>query len=174
VAGMPHRIEHVQCNPPERFDDAAAAGLVCSMQPAHLMTDWRVADRYWGRLRSRTAFAFASLLRQHTLLAFGSDAPVEPVDPRLGLHAAVCRTDTAGLPAGGWFADERISARDALLGYTVGPARAAGLAAPAGSLGIGAPADFVAWDTDPLARPESLLAMRCAATVVNGVVEYSC
>jgi predicted amidohydrolase YtcJ len=92
VHAMPHRIEHLQCCPPDRFAHAAAGGLVCSMQPSHLITDWRIADRCWGA-RSRGAFALASLLRAGTTLAFGSDAPVESVDPRLGLYAAVARQD---------------------------------------------------------------------------------
>jgi predicted amidohydrolase YtcJ len=172
VPALPHRIEHLQCCPPERMGDAAAAGITCSMQPAHLVTDWRIADRHWGRQRSRGAFAVGSLLRHGTLLAFGSDVPVEPVDPRRGLHAAVLRQDLGGEPAGGWYTDERISARDALLGYTTGPARAAGLPAPAGTLAPGAAADFVAWDTDPLGPPGRLLDMNCVATAVNGVVVH--
>jgi predicted amidohydrolase YtcJ len=173
VAAMPHRIEHVQCCPPERLGDAAAAGIVCSMQPSHLMTDWRIADRCWGPERSAVAFAVGSLRRRGTLLAFGSDAPVEPVDPRLGLYAAVLRQDAAGEPARGWYPAERIDAAEALLGYTTGPARAAGLPAPCGSLAVGAPADLVAWDADPLGEPAGLLAMRCVAAVVGGSVVHN-
>lgn len=174
VAAMPHRIEHLQCCAPERFGDAAAAGVVCSMQPSHLMTDWRAADACWGAARCAGAFALASLLEHGTVLAFGSDAPVEPVDPRRGLAAAVHRTDAAGSPAGGWFAAERIAPREALRGYTVGPALAAGLAAPAGTLMPGAVADLVAWDHDPVGEPDSLLDMRCIAALVDGVVVHSC
>jgi predicted amidohydrolase YtcJ len=172
VASMPHRIEHLQCCPLQRLGDAAAAGITCSMQPSHLLTDWQIADRHWGR-RSQGAFAVGSLLRRGTLLAFGSDVPVEPVDPRLGLHAAVLRRDLGGLPAGGWYPEERISSLDALLGYTIGPARAAGLPAPAGTLAPGAPADLTAWDADPLGDPGRLLAMTCVATVVGGAVVHS-
>jgi predicted amidohydrolase YtcJ len=169
VPALPHRIEHLQCCPPERFADAAAAGIVVSMQPAHLITDWRIAEREWGRARSRGVFAFASLLAHGTLLAFGSDVPVEPVDPRRGLFAAVARQDLTGEPRAGWFAEERIDAVDALRGYTIGPARAAGLPAPYGSLAPGAPADWVAWERDPLTcEPHALLGLRCVATMVGG------
>jgi predicted amidohydrolase YtcJ len=173
VAALPHRIEHLQCCPMERLGDAAAAGIVCSMQPSHLMTDWRIADRHWGARRAAGAFALGSLLRRGTMLAFGSDAPVEPVDPRRGLQAAVARQDDAGEPAGGWFPAERISAEEALLGYTVGPARAAGLAAPAGTLAVGAPADIVAWDIDPVLEPARVANMRCVATIVGGAVVHT-
>ena len=153
--------------------DAAAAGITCSMQPSHLMTDWRIADRHWGAARSAGAFALGSLLRSGTLLAFGSDAPVEPVDPRRGLYAAVTRQDDHGEPAGGWFPIERTSAADALAGYTTGPARAAGLPAPAGSIAVGALADIAAWDADPLDDSTRLLDMRCVATIVGGEVVFS-
>jgi predicted amidohydrolase YtcJ len=102
VPALPHRIEHLQCCPPERMGDAAAAGITCSMQPAHLVTDWRIADRHWGHQRSRGAFAVGSLLRHGTLLAFGSDVPVEPVDPRRGCTPPCCvRTWAANPPAAG-------------------------------------------------------------------------
>jgi predicted amidohydrolase YtcJ len=173
VAAMPHRIEHVQCCPPERFADAARAGIVCSMQPAHLITDWTIADRHWGPQRSRGAYAFGSLLRAGAILAFGSDVPVEPVDPRLGLHAAALRRDLDGAPAGGWYPDERIALADALLAYTVGPARAAGLGTPAGTLAPGAPADLAAWDSDPCGDADMILQMRCTTTMVGGDIVYS-
>jgi predicted amidohydrolase YtcJ len=172
VAGLPHRIEHVQCCPPERFTDAARAGVVCSMQPSHLITDWSIAERCWGA-RSRGAFALASLLRAGTTLAFGSDVPVEPVDPRRGLFAAVARQDYEGRPAQGWQPQERIGLEDALRGYTTGPAAAAGLAPPAGTLTPGAAADLVAWDADPLAGAESARSMRCVATVVGGRIVHT-
>jgi predicted amidohydrolase YtcJ len=172
VAALPHRIEHLQCCPAERVADAAAAGIICSMQPSHLMTDWRIADRHWGARRSGGAYAFGSLLRHGTVLAFGSDVPVEPVDPRRGLYAAVTRQDLSGEPAAGWFPAERISSFDALRGYTLGPARAAGLPAPAGTLVTGAPADLAAWDRDPLGEAADLPAMSCVATVIGGSVAY--
>jgi predicted amidohydrolase YtcJ len=173
VPALPHRIEHVQCCPPERFADAAAARIVCSMQPSHLITDWRIADRHWGAARSRGTFALASLLAHGSLLAFGSDVPVEPVDPRRGLFAAVARQDLHGEPRDGWFREQCIDAGAALRGYTTGPARAAGLPPPYGTLAPGAPADLVAWDRDPLAcEPQALLQLRCVATLVGGDVVH--
>jgi predicted amidohydrolase YtcJ len=173
VAGMPHRIEHVQCCPPERLGDAVAAGITCSVQPCHLMTDWRIADRHWGPERCRGTFAFGSLLRAGTLLAFGSDAPVEPVDPRRSLFAAVFRQDQERQPSDGWHPRERIAMEDALRAFTIGPAIAAGLPRPWGTIAPGAPADIVAWDTDPLAHPAGVLDMRCVATIAGGDVVHA-
>ncbi|HET9986616.1 MAG TPA: amidohydrolase [Longimicrobiales bacterium] len=196
---LPHRIEHVQLCPPERFADAARAGIVCSMQPAHLITDWRPAERHWGR-RSREAYAFRSLLRggegesggvgepvsphsptlplphsgPKAVLAFGSDAPVEPVDPRLAFWAATRRQSLDAEPAAGWYPEERLAMADVIRAYTAGAALAAGEAARRGHLGVGADADFVAWSADPLAAEgAALLEIRCLAAVVAGEVVWN-
>lgn len=169
---VPHRIEHVQLVGADRLADAGAAGIVCSVQPSHLMTDWRAADRHWGA-RSRTAYAFRSLADGGATLAFGSDAPVEPPDPRHGLYAAVTRMDLAGEPAGGWVPGERLTAAAALDAYTVGAAHAAGDPRQ-GRLVPGAFADAVAWDRDPLAvAPGELPEITCVLTIVGGDVVWS-
>lgn len=168
MLAMPHRIEHVQCCPPERMADAGRHGIVCSVQPSHILSDWQAADRHWGR-RARHAYAFRSLAAGGATLAFGSDAPVEPVDPRLALYAAVTRQDCRGEPAGGWYPEQRIDIRNALAAFTRGPAIAAGMEAELGQLAPGMFGDLAVWDRDPLAVPASeLLAMRCIATVVGG------
>lgn len=171
---LPHRIEHVQLCPPDRFADLGRAGIAGSVQPAHLITDWRAAERLWGAARCRGAYAFRSLRAAGSaVLAFGSDAPVEPVDPRLGLFAATTRQDLAGQPRGGWFPDERLDILEAFAGYTTGPARVAGETGRLGALARGAAADLVAWDADPLAAAgPALLSLRCVAAVVGGQVVW--
>ncbi len=219
---LPHRIEHLQLCPPGRLADAARAGIVASMQPAHLITDWAAADAHWGA-RARYAYAFRSLLtgqglgaandvgecgsvgvwetaasgaseggrdaseaavlhtptplHPHTgysaVLAFGSDAPVEPVDPRLAFYAATTRQDLQGRPEGGWYPEQRIGMAGVLRAYTRGPALASGAAERHGLLAPGAAADFVAWDGDPLeTEGEALLRLRCTATVIAGEVVW--
>ncbi|MGQ0561022.1 MAG: amidohydrolase [Gemmatimonadota bacterium] len=170
VSALPHRIEHVQCLPPDhtRFDER----VVCSVQPAHLMTDWRAAERHWGQRAQRT-YAFGFMRDHGAVLAFGSDAPVESADPRHGLFAAMARTDLAREPAGGWHPSQRLSARAALAGYVLGPARCAGIPAARSGLVPGALADFVAWPHDPLSlEPAELLALEPVATVVGGNIVF--
>jgi predicted amidohydrolase YtcJ len=169
---IPHRIEHFQCIHPDDLDRAAAAGVVASMQPAHLLTDIPLVERHWGA-RGRGAYAFESLRRRGTRLVFGSDAPVASIDPREGLFAALERRDADGGPAGGWRADEKLRFEDAIGAYTIGPAHAAGLADRRGTLAPGQDADLVAWAFDPAAElgsGDAVRAGRARLTVVDGAV----
>jgi predicted amidohydrolase YtcJ len=170
--GVPHRIEHFQCVHPDDLDRAAAAGIVASMQPAHLLTDIPLVERHWGA-RGRGAYAFQSLRRRRTPLVFGSDTPVASLDPREGLYAALERRSEAGGPAGGWRAEEKLGFADAVHGYTAGAAFAGGLAGRSGTLAPGHDADLVAWSFDPAAERGAGDAVRAGAarlTVVGGEV----
>jgi predicted amidohydrolase YtcJ len=171
---MPHRIEHLQLCPPDLWARAGRSGVVASMQPVHLMTDIPAAERHWGHERSRGAYAFAPVLAAGAVLAFGSDVPVESVDPRLGLFAAVKRVGWNGAPADGWHPENAVTAEQALRAYTEGPAHAAGLSARQGRLLPGYDADLAAWDVDPLAcSPDELRSMRCVLTMAGGEVVHA-
>jgi len=165
---MPHRIEHMQCVHPDDMTRAGAGGIVASMQPSHLLTDIRLAEERWGTERSRGAFAFRSLADAGTVLAFGSDAPVEAADPREGFYGAIARRDRTGYPAEGWNREERLSGFEVLRAYTEGPALAAG-ESNRGRLAPGYRADFAAWGIDlATADPEDLRGAQVVATVVGG------
>ena len=171
VSAIPHRIEHVQCFPLDRAQ-LLSSGIVCSVQPCHLMTDWPAADRHWGQ-RSAATYAFRTLLNGGAVLACGSDAPVEAVDPRLGLYAAVARRDTSHKPENGWHAEQSISIGEVFAGYTRGAAVAAGAARSQGTLAPDAFADFAVWKQDPLlCAGAELLELEIAATVVGGEVVW--
>ena len=171
VDAMPHRIEHVQCFPID-YTGFLDRGIVCSVQPCHLMTDWPAADRHWG-VRTANTYAFRTLIKGGAVLACGSDAPVEAADPRLGFYAAVARRDARHEPIGGWHGEQCIMMQEALAGYTLGAAVAAGTSGRQGVLQPGALADFAVWRQDPLnCAPEDLLSLEVAATVVNGEVVY--
>jgi predicted amidohydrolase YtcJ len=172
VSAMPHRIEHVQLLPPGRTADAGHAGITCSVQPAHLLADWGPADRHWGPERSRRAYAFRSLRSAGAVLAFGSDMPAGPMDPRLALRAATTRQEPDGEPEGGWHPEERLNMTEALEAFTVGPATAA--ARPdAGRVATGAPADLAIWRQDPVELGGAgIMELECRATMIAGEVVW--
>jgi predicted amidohydrolase YtcJ len=170
---IPHRIEHLQCVQRSDIERAARSGIVASMQPSHLLTDIRLAEERWGPERCRGTMALRSLLAAGTVLAFGSDAPVEEADPRECFYAALARRDRSGYPSDGWFPDERLTGLEVLRAFTEGPAVAAGDADRRGRLSPGYHADFCAWDVDPATlEAEQILSGKVVATVIGGELVY--
>jgi predicted amidohydrolase YtcJ len=172
---IPHRIEHFQCVDARDIQRAARNGIVASMQPVHLPGDVATAEDRWGK-RAEGAYAIRSLQEVGTILAFGSDVPVASLDPREGVVAAMSRAAADGSFANGWYAGQRIGFEDAVRGYTIGNALAAGKADRAGRLAPGFEADLVAWATDTSALPHDPAAFgaaRVALTVVGGEVVYA-
>jgi len=174
AALLPHRIEHFQCIHPQDLARAGRAGVVASMQPAHLPGDVGLAEERWGR-RSHGAFAFRSLLQRGTVLAFGSDVPVVPLDPRQGVLAAMGRVASDGGFAGGWHPEERLTFEDVVRAYAEGNAVCAGAAGHRGRLVPGNDADLVAWEVDPAVLQGDAGAFgesRVELTVVGGEAVY--
>lgn len=169
---LPHRIEHVQVIHPDDLARLGRHGIIASMQPVHLLTDWPTADRVWGR-RARYAYAFRSLLDHGTHLAFGSDAPVAPLNPMLGIYAAVTRQDQRGEPQAGWYPDERITVGETIHGYTMGPAYVAGKQHVQGSISPGKWADMIVLDRDIFeVSPAEIGGTEVEVTIFNGEVVY--
>lgn len=151
-----HRIEHAQCARPADIRAMARLGIIASVQPCHMLADIPVADRHWPRA-SRNAFPLRSFFDAGLIVPFGSDVPVESIDPRRSLYAAVQRRDEHGRPADGWFPDQRISIRQALAGFTEHAAASVGAAHGRGTLAVGDAADMTVWRDDPLRMPPDLL-----------------
>ncbi len=175
AVGIPHRIEHFQCFHPADLDRAASAGIVASMQPAHMPEDIVLAEERWGP-RARRAYALRSLLRAGTVLAFGSDVPVAPLDPRRGIAAALDRAAPDGSFPEGWNPEERLPFESAVRGFTIGTAIAAGVSAHRGKLAPGYDADLVAWQVDAAAEHgdgQAFQHARVLLTVVGGEVVYA-
>ncbi len=171
---LPQRIEHAQLVHPDDLPRFAALGVRASMQPQHATSDAFAATAAWGG-RCALSYPWRALAESGAMLAFGSDAPVEPPLPWLGLHAAVTRTRPDGTPAGGFVPAQRIDLDLALRAYTEGAAELAGQASRLGTLEPGAEADLVVWDRDlHAARPEALASARPAVTVLGGEIVYEC
>jgi predicted amidohydrolase YtcJ len=169
-----HRIEHVQCIAPDDLPRLAELGVVASVQPIHATSDMLMVDRYWGPERARGAYPFRSLLDSGAHLACGSDGPVEPHAPLLGIHAAVTRRRADGSPGPqGWQGQERITVPEAVDAYTCWPAYAAGEEGYRGSITLGKVADLVVlsqniFAVEPMAIPETQVEM----TVLAGQIVW--
>lgn len=173
TGGLRHRIEHVQLLHPDDVGRLAALGVVASMQPIHATQDYEMADRYWGE-RCATAYAWRSLLEAGTVLAFGSDCPVEDLNPFLGIHAAVTRRRTDGSPGPeGWYPEQRLTVEEAVRAYTLGAAHAVGLEARLGTLAPGKLADLVVLDRDIFTcDPMAIAETQVVATMIGGQFVY--
>ena len=174
LAAIPHRIEHLQCVAPADLERTARAGIVASMQPAHILADIPVADRHWGG-RSRGAYAFRSLRDRGTTLVFGSDVPVATMDPRAGVFAALERRPLGPRRGASWYPQEHLDLGEIIEAYTEAAARAGGVAHRRGRLAPGMDADFVVWDVDPAVdrgNGDAFLHARVLMTVVGGEVVY--
>jgi predicted amidohydrolase YtcJ len=163
------RIEHAQVLAPADLPRLAKLGIIASMQPTHATSDMPWAQDRLGPQRIVGSYAWRQLRDAGTRIALGSDFPVESVDPRLGLYAAATRTDADGLPAGGWRPEEKLTAFEALRGFTLDAAYAGFDEARVGSLEAGKRADFVVLAEDPLAiDPSGLKSLTVRATYVDG------
>ena len=175
VAGAAHRVEHAQLVDPADLARFATLGIVASVQPCHLISDAVPARAAWG---SRTAHAFplAALDRSGAVLAFGTDAPVEPPDPWRGIAAAVTRG------SGEWpedrppfHAEQALPLWRALRAASRDVARSAGVH-DEGHLGVGARADLMVVDAkavdEPARRGGALERARPLATLIDGAVAW--
>jgi hypothetical protein len=169
---LPNRIEHVQVLHPKDLPRLAQLGVIASMQPIHATSDMEMADALWGA-RSALAYAWRSVRDTGATLAFGSDAPVETLNPWKGVHAAVTRQRPGGYPAGGWYPEQRLSVAEAVEAYCVGPAVASGEPDAKGRIAPGMLADLAVLTGDPFrSSPADLHALTAAMTLVEGKVVF--
>lgn len=172
-ADLRWRVEHAQVLAPADIGRFAGLGVIASMQPTHATSDMGWAEDRVGPERILGAYAWRTLRSSGAHLALGSDFPVEQVDPRLGLQAAVTRQDGRGLPAAGWYAGQRLTASQALEGFSAGAAWAGFDELEVGQLKEGFRADFVIVDRNPLAVPgNELSALKVLSTWVDGKAVY--
>lgn len=168
------RVEHAQVVSLDDIPRFAPLGVIASMQPTHATSDMGWAQQRVGAERVKGAYAWQRLLQSGARLALGSDFPVESVDPRLGLYAAVTRQDRDGQPPGGWQPEQRLSAAEALRGFTADAAWAGRDEQQVGRLAPGLRADFVILDRDPLAVPAAQLDdMKVLSTWIDGEPVYT-
>jgi predicted amidohydrolase YtcJ len=151
----------------------AQNGVIASMQPYHAIDDGRWAEKRIGPERIKTTYAFRSLLDEHAHVAFGSDWTVAPMEPILGIYAAVTRRTLDGKNPGGWVPEQKITLDEALRCYTAEPAYAMFGDRNRGKLVPGYLADLTLLDQDLSAiPPEAIEQSQVRATVIGGKVVY--
>ncbi|MCL5047143.1 MAG: amidohydrolase [Actinobacteria bacterium] len=170
--GLRHRIEHAQILHPADIPRFAQLDVIASVQPIHATSDRYTADRYWGE-RARHAYPFRSLLSTGARLAFGSDAPVETIDPLKGIYAAVARKRQEEPDSEPWYPEERLSVEEAVHAYTLGAAYASGEERIKGSIAPGKVADLTVLSRDIFAvSSEELSEARVLGTILGGDLVY--
>ncbi len=155
------RIEHAQHLHPADIPRFRALNVIASVQPIHATSDYKMADQYLAS-RARYAYPFKSLLDSGTTLAFGSDCPVETLDPLAGIHAAVTRERVNGEPRGGWYPEEKLSVEEAVRAYISSPLEA----------GSGGEVVVLSQDIFSI-PPREILSTRVEYTIVGGEVVYA-
>jgi predicted amidohydrolase YtcJ len=167
------RIEHAQILRPRDIARFAEIGVIVSMQPIHCTADMRFVEQRIGAERAKGAYAWRSLLSNQAVLVFGSDWPVETLNPVAGIHAAVTRQDKDHQPSGGWQPQERLTVAEVLRAYTGAAAYAAFWEDSMGTIEEGKLADFTVLSQDLFAiSAEEILNTKVLATIVGGEVVF--
>jgi predicted amidohydrolase YtcJ len=168
-----HRIEHAQVVNPSDFKRFAELGIIASMQPTHAISDKRWAESRLGEYRVLGAYAWHFMRAYNVHVPFGTDFPVESINPYQTLYAAVSRQDTEGEPAGGWQPQERLTMAEAIRCHTYESAYAEFAEKEKGTIQAGMFADLVVHSKDLLTIPhKEILTTEPVFTIFNGKVIY--
>jgi predicted amidohydrolase YtcJ len=167
------RIEHVQCVRQADLADFKRLGIIASMQPSHATSDMPWAEDRVGIDRGRGLYAWRWVLGAGIPIAGGSDFPVDPEAPLIGIHSAVTRQDRNDRPAGGWHPGQRMTLDEALAAYTTGAAYAAFEEKEKGRIAPGFLADLTILREDlRTIPPERIDDVAVRATLVGGRFAY--
>jgi predicted amidohydrolase YtcJ len=168
-----YRIEHAQVIHQEDIQRFAKLGVIASMQPTHCISDKRWVEDRIGKGRAKGAYVWKSLLKSEAKICFGTDWPVEHLNPMEGLYAAVTRQSVDGEPKGGWFPEERLTMEEAVECYTLGSAYAEFQENVKGSIELNKLADLVVLSQDIFTiPPEKTLETKVVYTVFGGKIIY--
>ena len=164
-----HRIEHVQLLHPSDLNRLSELEVIASMQPIHATSDMRMSDSFWGD-RAQYSYAWRTVLNSGATLVFGSDAPVEKIDPIPGIHAAITRRRADGTPGiDGWFPKQKLTLEETIHAFTMAAAQTSGQESRLGSITPGKLADLTIFDRDIFALPANdLLEAKIDGTIVGG------
>jgi predicted amidohydrolase YtcJ len=167
------RIEHAQIMHPSDIPRFARLGVIPSMQPSHAIGDLHFAPSRVGIKRLEGAYAWQTFIKSGSIIAGGSDAPVERGEPMIEFYAAVARRDQKGFTGEGWHPEQKVTREQALKMFTIWAAYAAFEEGMRGSIEIGKLADLTILSADimNIAEPE-ILKTRCVMTVIGGELVF--
>lgn len=169
-----NRVEHAQILSLQDIPRFVPLQLIASMQPTHATSDMNMAEDRIGHERIKGAYAWQRFLKQGTIVAAGSDFPVESPNPFYGLYSAVTREDHNGQPPGGWYPDQDMTLVQALRAFTLDAAYAEHSEKALGTLEPGKWADFILVDHDIFKDPASKLwNTKVLQTWVGGKLVYT-
>ncbi len=173
VPKLRHRIEHVQLIHPADQHRLAQLDVIASMQPIHATSDMETADRHWGS-RTKDSYAWRTMLNSGATLVFGSDAPIEKIDPLPGIHAAVTRRRADGRPGPeGWHPEQKLTMDETIHAFTTAAAITSGQEAQLGHIAPGKLADFTIFGRDIFTIPaDELLDVEISGTIVGGEFKH--
>jgi hypothetical protein len=172
------RLVHAQVIAAKDFKRLGELGIVAEVQPFHLSDDMRWMEERIGKERCKGAYAFKTIKDSGAVLSFGTDWPGTtaaeyPINPMLGLYAAVTRQTVTGQPAEGWFPAERLKIEDAIKAYTWGTAYANFEEDIKGSIEVGKLADLTVLSKNLLkVDPKEYLKTDVLYTIVGGDVVH--
>jgi predicted amidohydrolase YtcJ len=169
-----HRDEHTQTIRQSDIPRFAQLGVIPSMQPTHCISDKKFYEKRVGIERCKGAYAWRSLIDAGSLLAFGTDYQVEPLNPMEGLYAAVTRKERLGEEGEGWFPEQKLTMEEAIKYYTLGSSYAQFMDDRKGMIKPGYLADIVIVDKDLLTIPETeIMKTKVDYTIVGGKVVFA-
>jgi len=167
------RVEHAQIVSAVDIPRFAKLGVIPSMQPSHAIDDLHFAPSRLGMKRLEGAYAWQSFIKSGSIIAGGSDAPVERGEPMIEFYAAVSRKDQKGYSGEGWHPEQAVSREQALKMFTIWAAFAAFEEKMKGSIEVAKLADLTVLSADIMKIPEAeILKTRCVMTVIGGEVAY--
>ncbi|MGB9120897.1 MAG: amidohydrolase [Candidatus Angelobacter sp.] len=167
------RIEHSQHMAAKDFARYARLGVIASVQPYHAIDDGRWAESRIGPDRIKRTYAFRTFLDNGVKLAFGTDWSVAPLNPMLGLYAAVTRATLDGKNPNGWVPEQKLNITEAIEAYTMGSAYAEFQDKEKGSITPGKLADFVILSDDIFKIPPAAIKnVKVEATYLGGKLVY--
>ncbi len=171
-----NRIEHIECPNAQDIPRFGKLGVIASMQPLHTTPNENILNNWAGSvgpLRAEHAWPWQDILAGGAVLCFGSDWPVVTLSPWPAVQVLLTRQTPEGTPAGGWIPDQRLSLEQAIQGYTMGGAIAAGREKTEGSIEAGKLADLIILSQDLFkVDPNQIGETKVLMTMAGGEVMY--